>query len=147
MFKWLTILIIVLSGFVVVLLSLGYLLKENEDVTRQLKQKLEQQNAANKTSEEAKHVPTISTEVSLVDDKLANELAEILVANMTCQDNSQCKLVQLQQGDNVCFFATNTIGAALIKKLSLQSGKLPQCESQSSAEVVSCRQNICEISN
>ena len=142
MFKWLTILIIVLLGFLIVLLSLGYLLHENEQVTHKYQQQLQQ-----KQSNQSTKSSDTTTEVLLTIDTLASDIKDILVANMTCQSDSQCKLISLQQGDNLCLFATNTIGASKLKKLVLNSGKLPECYDSDEISEVSCQNNICVKGN
>lgn len=46
--KWLIITIVVIAGFITVLLGLGYLLHENEQETRQLKEQLDAESLKKK---------------------------------------------------------------------------------------------------
>ena len=140
MFKWLTILVVVLLGFLIVLLSLGYLLHENEQVTHQYKQQLQQKKHNQNNNNKSK---STTTEVSFAVDTLASDIKEILISNMTCQSDEQCKLIRLQQGENICLFATNIIGASKLKKLLLNSGKIPACEDSDEISEVRCQRNIC----
>jgi len=149
MFRWLTILAIVLLGFLVVLLFLGYLLKENEKTVIKYQQ---QQSATKQTNAQVKQSLKEENQngahtVTLTDLKpsYAEKLVNIIASNQTCQNNSQCKLVTLEQGDNKCYFAVNSIGSALIKKLSFEKGKLPQCDSELSVSQAICITNICTI--
>lgn len=154
MYKWLTIMGIVCLGFMVVLLSLGYLLKENEVVTTALKEKLDQEkllNAASKSPSKAV--------LTFVDNKqkintVLNEQKQIIGSNLTCISSAQCTTVNTQFESLGCVVPINKIGASLLEKILFKYRSIKDdshennvknvCEG-ASLKVSECKQNLCQL--
>jgi len=114
-FKWLAITIIALAVFLLVLLFLGYLLKENEIKTTKLKVQLEQeayqkQEKENRRKSMFSHVP-----VSL--SPLEKSQQETITSNLSCQTDKQCFLLHTHSKAIGCVVAVNTTGAAILLKV------------------------------
>ncbi|XPF92761.1 hypothetical protein ACM9HF_12030 [Colwellia sp. RE-S-Sl-9] len=150
MYKWLTVMGIVCLGFVIVLLSLGYLLKENEVATTALKQKLDQQKQLNSSDKNtSKAILTLVDKQQEQENKL-NYFKSVIIKNLTCATSQQCVLVNTKEPDLNCFVAVNTIGASLVKKaLKKEKGKgidnSNVCASFNQNVNSVCKQNICQI--
>ncbi|WP_426358876.1 hypothetical protein ACPUVO_01105 [Pseudocolwellia sp. HL-MZ19] len=149
MYKWLTIMGIVCFGFVVVLLSLGYALKENEAATTVLKNKLDQQriNATDQNSPTAKLTLVDKDQINL--DKLTR-YKNIIVKNITCVNSKQCVLIDTKEVGLNCVVAVNTIGASLLMKelrKDFKGKSIPQnkCDVQSKNLTQICAQNMCQV--
>ena len=120
MFKWLTIILVVLSGFLVVLLSLGYILKEHKEVTTALVDSIEhkrKEKIINEIKKAQMQVPTgkvryeyqitsgaDSQKVSQAERSLNEEKQQIVIRNLLCQSDQQCVLVDIQSSGNSCVF-------------------------------------------
>ncbi|SEK99385.1 hypothetical protein SAMN05216262_104190 [Colwellia chukchiensis] len=150
MIKWLVITVVTLVGFMIILLSLGYLLKENEQATRLLQQQLMQQ-AQPQQSKALKGQTQITTDngkVSVVlaqsTDTLLQTFNETLVSNLTCVSVEQCQLLRVAFKNTTCQFASNSIGAAKLKKLATDTIEMANCTMQSSSQLV-CQQNLCQL--
>jgi len=151
MYKWLTITGIVCLGFVVVLLSLGYALKENEIKTTALKSKLDEERL--KTTQ--KNGPR--AQLTFVDNDKANleKLAKyknIIIKNVTCVNSKQCVLIDTKEVGLNCVVAVNTIGASLLMKelrTAFDGQPIPQnnCGLQAENLTQVCVQNICQVEN
>lgn len=155
MFRWLTILIIVLTGFLILLLSLGYLLKENEKTASQLKQKLAQERLQRQVKEsparqlkiELRTAPgqearpperkPLSSQVQMQQD--------IIIENLTCHTDQQCVLVASELAGEQCWLAVNTIGAALLKKVAPSALANKDCYQSNTGKVAVCANNLCAI--
>jgi len=116
-FKWLTITLIVLTGFLAVLLFLGYLLKENEKVTTRLKAQLEQeaQQASNKKQEKF----ALKKEKALSSSEKSQQ--KIIFDNQSCDTDKQCFLIHTDNQRIGCIVAVNTKGAAILLKVASQN--------------------------
>ncbi|MDO7086191.1 hypothetical protein WNY51_14555 [Pseudocolwellia sp. AS88] len=149
MYKWLTIMGIVCFGFVVVLLSLGYALKENEAATTALKNKLNQEklNATEQSSPKAQLTFVDKDKVNL--DKLTR-YKNIIVKNVTCVNSAQCVLIDTKEVGLNCVVAVNTIGASLLMKelrKDFEGKSIPQnnCDVQAKNLTQVCAQNMCQV--
>ena len=109
--------IVVLMVFLILLLSLGYLLKENENTTTQLKQKLEQErvqqqlnsSSAREVKIELRTTPeTPPVELAPASSKLQLQ-QNIIIENLTCYSDQQCVLVVSELAGEQCWLAVNTI--------------------------------------
>ena len=155
MYKWLTILFIVLAGFLLVLLSLGYLLKENEEHTTRLKKKLEQKSVQAQGNKEV--IRQVRIELRTAPEKAGNKVKlslassqaqrqqDIIIANLTCQNDQQCVLVPSELAGEQCWLAVNTIGAVLLKKLPDKPLPNKLCYQPTTSKVAACENNLCSI--
>ncbi|WDE12447.1 hypothetical protein [Thalassomonas haliotis] len=143
MLKWLTSLLVVIFGFMVILLALGYLLKENEAQTTALKQELDQQRALKQKALKQKASKASGDRAVFVlepyeagdnkaetgtgraaEDK-ANKNAPLLASmarvareHSSCQSDKQCLLFNLDPEGPGCWLAVNSQGAAILAKIS-----------------------------
>jgi len=165
MYKWLTITGIVCIGFIIVLLSLGYLLKENEIATKALKQKLDQQKLAQQKLAEQKQLnssvknPSKAVLMFVDSDEDVKQKANLervkgykntIISNITCAASEQCILVNTGLAELNCVVAVNTIGASLLKKeLSKEFGStLPMddtCNETPRKLYSVCKQTMCQV--
>ncbi|WDE04810.1 hypothetical protein SG34_026440 [Thalassomonas viridans] len=170
MLKWLTSLLVVMFGFAVILLALGYLLKENEAQTTALKQELDREKAALKEKalkqqakqeqqpretfvlepyEEAPGQPKVIAypDKEKADDKqvLLASIARVVREYSHCHSEQQCLLFNLDQQEPGCWLAVNSQGAAILAKISaLHPGGLgvDACQANSGLKAV-CRDSRC----
>jgi len=122
MFKWLTITIIVLTGFLVVLLSLGYLLKENEVATTALKNKIASKALIKQQKQQQRKY---QRKQQFLDKNLSakqKSQQQIIASHLSCQTSKQCLVVDTQSKALGCSVAINTLGAAILLKGSGQKG-------------------------
>jgi hypothetical protein len=157
MVKWLTITLIAVVAFITILLGLGYLLKEHEISTTQLKRELDQERAQLKAKEARKQQQTFETiiERTLIDgatnislpsaENLPSIKQKILVKNLTCTSVKQCVLVDINFADLECRFAVNTIGASLLAKSADDLSSVGKCPSYPQNSQLSCLNNICSF--
>ena len=160
MYKWLTIMGIVCLGFIVVLLSLGYLLKNNEVASTALKQKLDQQKQLNSSAKNPSN--TVLTIIDAAQKKnqasveKINYLKNVIVKNITCASSKQCVLVNTGLYELNCTVAVNTIGASLLgKALKKDSGNTllnasntrSVCDATHQIAKGVCKQNMCQLEN
>lgn len=149
MYKWLRIMGIVSLGFIIVLLSLGYALKENKEVTTALKHKLDQQKLASSPQQS----PT--AKLMFVDNKKDDmerlaRLKKIIVKNVTCVDSRQCVLIDIKEPTLNCIVSVNTIGASLLMK-ELKGEYMGKTRPKNSCDHINknltnvCVQNLCQI--
>ena len=154
MLKWLTITLIAVVAFITVLLGLGYLLKEHEIETTQLKQQLDQQRVQQKAREERKQqkfkpsverslVTLITTSKTLPKQTPSSLKQKILIENLTCSSKKQCVLIDIHFVDVSCTFAINTIGASLLAKASDELTEAGRCPSYPENSQLSCQSNLC----
>jgi len=146
-FKWLVILLVVLSAFLVILLGLGYLLKEHEIETTALvekiakeeqllaqkkaKQHIEKQSIKHDTDNAGVFVIISDHEIAL--DQLPQYIESrknenvllsawqqkqnIIRQNLICQSELQCSLIDIQPRGSSCIVAINQIGALMLAKV------------------------------
>jgi uncharacterized oligopeptide transporter (OPT) family protein len=149
MIKWLTITLIAVVAFITILLALGYLLKEHEIATTQLKQQLDQERHQQKSQAERKQKKLsfnrdVSSTVVVTKSKKAKLLKQkILVENLTCTSKKQCVLVNITFADLTCSFAVNTIGASLLAKVDDETGRANNCPNYPENSQLSCQSNLC----
>ncbi len=148
-FKWLTITIIVLISFLAVLLFLGYLLKENEQSTIKLIDRLEQE-AQQQLAEVKQDQLLYYAEKSLT--TLEKSQQKIIAFNQTCQTDQQCFLVHTQSPALGCIVSVNTQGAAILLKVKThnQAGLSPvnACQHEyknQGKQIAHCRNNTCSF--
>lgn len=148
--KWLIITVIVLAGFLLVLLALGYLLKENAASTNQLKAQLEQTAKQQQAKEQAKQQPFQSGLAQLS----ANEKSQqkIIHEHQACDLDKQCFLIQTHSKAIGCIVAVNTTGAAILLKISAANNNHPSATSacqqvygQHSTATAQCVNNSCSF--
>lgn len=144
MYKWLTITFIVCLGFIVVLLSLGYLLKENEIAVTALKKQLDEQQSKTTKPNSPKAVLTFVDKEPTELDKL-KQYTNIITKNVTCTSTSQCVLINTNINALGCIVSVNTIGAALLTKALKQESKRKECEYLDTNLIKRCEQNICQV--
>ena len=148
MLKWLTSVLVVLIGFAVILLALGYLLKENEAQTTALKQELDREKArqattlAQKAQQEKAIKAATQRETFLLEpynrdadqqgigryhateDKADNNsqvlasLVRVAREHANCQSDQQCLLFNVDKNGPGCWLAVNSQGAAILAKIS-----------------------------
>lgn len=160
--KWLIIVLVSLLVLMMILLGLGYLLKENERETRALKAQLDQERKAEQAMAK-KPLPLVleqTPEQSLQAQykrQLEKDLAEleyrqqdvtqikqIIIENLVCQEVSQCRLVDTASIDLGCVIATNTIGQSMLKAFDFKV-RDQACEERISDLSLTCHHNICSI--
>jgi len=158
MLKWLTITLLAIFVFFTLLLGLGYLLKEHETATTQLKHQLDQKSAQQKAKEirrNARFKPAIDSSMnntSLSSKRslrigLGSKKQQILLENLTCTSTEQCLLIDIQFSDLSCAFAINTIGASLMTKIADDFSSVGKCPIYPKNSQLSCELNICSYSN
>jgi lipopolysaccharide export system protein LptC len=147
-FKWLTITIIVLVAFLIVLLFLGYLLKENEVKTTLLKKQLEHEAYQQQEKDSRKNSPRSHFPAGL--SSLEKSQQKIIADNRSCQTDKQCFLINTHSQTLGCTVAVNTKGAAILLKVSskseIQPFKRDQCQleySQQQAMSAQCHNSLC----
>jgi hypothetical protein len=147
--KWLIITIIVLIGFFVILLSLGYLLKENEEKTTELIAQLEQA-AYQQQQEREKGTKSYLSQTTL--NALEQSQKKIIENNLNCQSSKQCFLVQTNSENIGCIVAVNTTGAAILLKVSSQKGNESSASKKCrtvyqniNERLAQCKNNICTL--
>ena len=138
----------------VAVVALGYLLKEHEVATRQLKQQLDQQSAQQKAREKRKQqrfipsiapsplnvVPSVKDSIEKVSSSVKQK---ILLENLTCASKKQCVLVDITFADISCAFAINIIGASLLAKAEDDFSAVGKCPSYPENSQLSCQSNLC----
>jgi hypothetical protein len=146
--KWLTIIGIVLIGFLVMLLFLGYLLKENEVKTIQLKAKLANEAMLEQAQETTKN-SAVYSQITL--SAFEKSQQKIIENNLDCQSDKQCFLVQTDSENVGCIVAVNTTGAVILLKVTStkkhQSSKNFCLETYQQAPELSakCSNNLCVL--
>ena len=159
--KWLLIIFVVLTAFMVILLGLGYLLKENEKSTTALKAQLEQELHAENLKQERREQKALLqyTSVAKVSQQSAShsssekanqqvikQFQQTVINNLTCVTTQQCQVVNVKFNNISCPVAINSIGASQLKKLPTATIDMPACSSVGEQQVnLSCQQNICRL--
>jgi len=149
-FKWLSITAIALIGFLVILLLLGYLLKENEIKTTKLKVQLEQEAYQQQEKNNRKNSFLNSAPLVLSASEMSQQ--KIIENNLDCQSDKQCFAVHTHSQAIGCIVAINNQGAAILLKVASQGdNKLSEdrrCEKeyQSSKGISAlCKNNLCSL--
>jgi hypothetical protein len=151
--KWLVITIIVLMLFLIVLLGLGYLLKENEEVTNQLKIKLTQEAQLKQEKEARRKALFRIKPTHLLKQELTvfeQSQQRIITDNSSCETKKECFLVHTNSQALGCIAVVNSTGIAILLKTAseLNEPKLPtnecrQTYSQETLLTLSCQSNTC----
>lgn len=136
MFKWLSIIIIAFFGFSVVILALGYLLKDNEEKTRDYLQQ--------HPSEKVTSTKDLTIEFDVEDEELSIN-QQIIIEHLTCVDNSQCTVALAKFADLTCPVAVNTIGEVQLEQAHDKSS-IGQCAETPVTLNAICLRNVCQIS-
>lgn len=143
MLKWLASLLVVLLGFLVILLALGYLLKENEAQTTALKQTLAREQALKEQARKKKTTKASlelsplgayirpakmadSGELDTADNtrqknrSVFTSIIRVADEYSTCQVDQQCLLFNVNPSANApgCWLPVNSQGAAILTKIS-----------------------------
>ena len=152
--KWLVITLVVLTGFMTILLGLGYLLSENEKSTTLLKKQLTQeaQLAKEKIRQGigGSHSPFVTETANgekLINTEIIKAFENALVNNLTCVTLAQCEVVTVKFKNLTCKLASNVIGASQLKKIATQTITMDTCSSESQQSQLACQQNICTLIN
>ena len=155
MLKWLIITFIVLSGLMVILLGLGYLLAENEKSSTLLKNQLALEAQLQQEKLQQKRNLSEYTKIITTDDVKAtpkqtnaNIMAlfeDTLINNLTCVTIAQCKLVTIKFKNIDCQLASNVIGVSQLKKIATQKVSLDSCPMANQLSELACQQNICTL--
>ena len=149
-FKWLSITVIVLVGFLVMLLFLGYLLKENEAATTQLKAQLEQDAYQQQEKEQRRKDLFYPLPNTL--NSFEKSQQKIITDNLSCQTDAQCFLMHSHSQALGCVVSVNTTGAAILLKITPQKESLQLSSDYCQQEYIKkqhlsaqCRNNRCSF--
>lgn len=146
--KWLIILVIVLVGFLMALLFLGYLLKENEAATTQLKTQLDQE-AYQRHEKEHRKIFSTASPVTLSAAEKSQQ--KVITDNLYCESDQQCFLVHTHSQALGCIVAVNTQGTVILLKIAAENERQSasnrcQHEYQKAHELsVQCKKNLCAL--
>ncbi len=154
MTKWLVITLLALTGFMVIMLGLGYLLSENEKATTLLKNQLEQQAqlAQQKTDQSNaldNYTNIITTGIDSkasakqADAKIMKSFEQTLLNNLTCMTVAQCQVESVKFKNTDCHLASNIIGVSQLKKIATEAININTCPIVPSDSQLACQQNIC----
>ncbi|MFT6249395.1 MAG: hypothetical protein ACJAZQ_002611 [Cognaticolwellia sp.] len=155
LFKWLVITVIVVVVFLIALLALGYLLKENEKTTQQLKIKSTQDAQIQQVKEarrqslfQVKPTHALTPKLTLFEQSQQ----KIITDNSVCQSKKECFLVQTNNQALGCIVVVNATGVAILLK-TVSELNLPQvitndCQQTYSNEPIllaACQNYTCSI--
>ena len=155
MLKWLTIIAIVIAGFIVLLLCLGYMLKENKVTVTALKLKSEQEKLKNADTSLSKAVLIFvdnkknKANIEIDNQESLERYKQIITQNLTCISSEQCTVINTKLKDLACVVPINKIGASLLEK-AIKKKPLSITSIQNTCEQVEliksvCKQNLCEL--
>ncbi|MFT6508187.1 hypothetical protein [Colwellia polaris] len=154
MAKWVAITLFALTCFMVILLSLGYMLSENEKSTTELKEQLAQQIQLNqKKVHQRNNLKTYTSNVQAdiaptqTDAEIMQAFESALINNLTCVTVAQCQVVTVKFKNTHCTLASNIIGASQLSKIATQTIAMDNCPSVSSPHQLACQQNVCSLVN
>lgn len=146
--KWFTITAVALCALLLVLLFLGYLLKENEAVTTKLKAQLDHDAYLKQEKENAQSLPFANIPKLLT--SLEKSQQNIVAEHRSCQTDNQCFVVHTHNQTIGCIVVVNKLGAViLLKTVSQNKGTEPSanlCGSEYSKKtelLAQCRNNLC----
>ena len=147
MVKWLGIALIVLVSLALVLLGLGYLLKENKAEMTTLKYTLDQQAHQKKIEQQKllnRKTPPLSQSLSSVEQSLQY----VISANLSCQTNKQCVVFKTGRNALGCNVAVNTTGAIILIKVASDlknTLSVQGCTDRYSSQSTACVKQNCLI--
>jgi hypothetical protein len=143
----------VLVFFLIVLLGLGYLLKENEQATNQLQIKLNEEAVLKQAKEARKKALFRVKPPSDLPKKLTafdKSRQKIIVNNTSCETPKDCLLLQTNSQALGCLVAVNTTGVAILLKTANDEGLLQsqneacqQAYTRQNEIILSCQNNTC----
>ena len=148
MLKWITIVGIVLAGFMVIILSLGYLLKQNEEKTTALVNQLEQEKREQQAKQQNINEPRAVIRYHDASAKAKAMLAQvtgIISGNLTCVESKQCQRVDLTFRDGECSVAVNMIGKKQLVTSSLNFDLNKQCSNTKPNATAVCLAATCQL--
>jgi len=157
LFKWLIITVIVLSFFLMVLLGLGYLLKENEEKTNQLKVTLNQEALLKQEKEARKQARFQVKPVDSLTQRLTvfeQSQQKIIANNSSCDTPKDCLVLHTNSQALGCIVAVNSTGIAILLKTAseqkaakLQTNDCQQVYSQEKILPLVCQNNTCMVTH
>ena len=154
MAKWVAITLFALTCFMVILLSLGYFLSENEKSTSELKEQLAQQIQLNqKKVHQQNNLKTYTNNVKAdiaptqTDAEIMQAFETALINNLTCVTVAQCQVVTVKFKNINCNLASNVIGVSQLSKIATHTITMDNCPSVSSPNELACQQNVCSLVN
>ena len=147
--KWFIISLIVITSFLVVLLLLGYLLKENEIKVTQLKIQLEQEAFQQQHKRQQSRFNLEITETLTATEKSQKQIIDHYTE---CQSDKQCFVVQTNSPAIGCTVAVNTTGAVILLKVSAVTENKKNVNNQCLHEyqkankiMAQCKNNKCSL--
>lgn len=153
--KWLLITAIASIFFITILLGLGYLLKENEETTSQLKTKLNQEALIQQKNEARKQALFRVKPSSPTTEKLTvfeQSQQEIIRNNLGCNSEKDCLLLHTNNHNLGCIVAVNTKGVAILLRTATEKSEIKRaehsCQQAYSQEIVptlACQNNTCTL--
>jgi hypothetical protein len=153
LFKWLIISMIVLVLFLALLLGLGYLLKDNEEVTHQLIIKSEHDAQLKQNKEVRRQALFKIKSTPILPQKLTSfeqSQQKIITENVSCESSKECFLVHTNSKMLGCIVAVNATGVAILLKTVSEEGltkiSTNDCQQnylQESVLISSCKNNTC----
>ncbi|WP_286233765.1 hypothetical protein [Thalassotalea sediminis] len=136
MLKWIIITAGVIVGFLMLILAIGYLLKDNELKHRDY---IEQQGLSSE-----KRIQTVLTD-NIQPNTISTTLSvPVIKNNLTCVNDKQCVVSEINVANRTCAVAINTIGAAQLVKVE-HFTDIKQCTDAESGMVAVCQQNLCQL--
>ena len=152
MAKWVAISLFVLTCFMIVLLSLGYLLSENEKSTSEFKVQLAQQTQLNQEKVRQRnnlnaYTDEVKADITAMqtDSEIMQAFESTLINNLTCVTVAQCQVITVKFENINCTLARNTIGALQLSKIATHVITMDNCPSVSSSSELACKQNVCSL--
>lgn len=152
MAKWVAITLFALTCFMVILLSLGYLLSENEKSTSELKDQLAQQIQLNqKKAHQRNNLNTYNNDVKgdisprQTEAEIMKAFENSVINNLTCVTVAQCQVVTVKFKNINCALASNIIGASQLGKIATHTITMDTCPMVSSPSELACQQNMCSL--
>ena len=150
--KWLVIVCGVFAVFSLLVLGFGYLLKSNEDahqayINKHATAAAKQQESLKKEARQKQQTEAVlifvdnATNIS----SSSNKQRDLLLNNLTCVADSQCKIQEVQFSNGTCAVAINAIGAALLARYQGEKSDVGDCISGRAGQVARCLDNICTL--
>jgi hypothetical protein len=157
LFKWLLITAVVLLFFLMMLLGLGYLLKENEATTNQLKIKLNQEQQLAQKKEARKQALFQVRPENFATQKLTSfeqSQQKIIVNNLSCNTEKDCLVLHTNSKALGCVVTVNATGIAILLKTTSEQknsqeliNDCQQAYSQESSFKLTCQNNACTFAH
>jgi hypothetical protein len=140
-----------------VLLGLGYLLKENEATTNQLKIKLNQETRLAQEKEARKQALFRVKPINSTTQKLTvfeKSQQNIIENNLSCKTEKDCLVLHTNSQALGCIVAVNATGVAILLKTANeekisneQTNGCQQAYSQESLFKLTCQNNTCTFAH